>query len=390
MRLSRWHLVAVVIVPAVLATAAFAQNRRGNSAGEQITVVACVARQADYVRASGPASGSTGPQLLLTDTRSGTPKHAVMGLREAELLGHVGYRVEIRGTVERARTTAVTTTAEGTVTGSVNNGRAPAAGITPDGAAAHEPADALAATVPTGRVAEPTRTSDPDYLVASLPGLNATSFRRVAGACPPPVDIKQGVPVERAQTTDASRPTTRTPAARDISLAQGARTGTTDDVIVARGCLVRQTPGGTALTPQASPADAFVLSKASLVRPQEVAVRGAVPGVTLADAGSGTVPNTAGTTGVAPIDVATQSFRLDVSPEELQQLTEHVGDRVEVTGVLAPASPGGAAARRGEEGARATPEPGRVQVAPIEVGHVTTPVRRITVTAFRALGGACN
>jgi hypothetical protein len=380
--LSRWHLVAIVIVPAVTATAAFAQNRRGTSAGEQITVVACVARQADYVRASVPASGSTGPQLLLTDTRSGTPRHTVMGLREAELLEHVGHRVEIRGTVERARTTAVTTTAEGVVTGSVNNGRAPAAGITPEGAAAHEPADALAATVPTGRVTQPTRTSDPDYLVASLPGLNATSFHRVAGACPPPAEQS---PITTADTS----PSTQTPAARGVSLAQGSRAGATDDIVVARGCLVRQTPGGTALTPQSSPVDAFVLSKASLVRQQEVAARGAVPGVAPADAGSGTVPNAAGTTGVAPVDVATQSFRLDVSSEELQPLTEHVGDRVEVTGVLAPASPEGAAARRRDEGARVT-EPGRVQVAPIEVGHVTTPVRRIAVTAFRALGGACN
>jgi hypothetical protein len=379
--LSRWQLAAVVSVIVAGIVPAFAQNRRDAGAGDRVAVVACVARQADYVRASIPASAPPGSQVVLTDTRSGTPTYSARGLREAELLAHVGYRVEISGTVERARTTPVVTTAEGTVTGSVNNERSPAAGVTPDGAAAHEAADALSATVPTGRVAEPPRTSDPSYAVAALPGLNVTSFRRVAGGCPRRTDQ---TPVA---TGDRNTPSA-TPAARDASSSQ--QTNATD-VVIARGCLVRQTAGGTALTPQSSPADAFVLSNAALVRPQEVAARGAVPGAAPADAGTGTVPGAAGTSGAAPVDSATQSFRLDVSSNERQRLTEHIGDRVEVTGVLAPAAPEGTAVRGGQDAARgARPEAGRVQAAPIEVAHVSTPVRRITVSAFRALGGACN
>jgi hypothetical protein len=361
----------------------YAQDRRDAASSRSVTVVVCIARHADYVRSTAPASAaSSGPQLLLTDVRSGTPTYNLAGLREAELTQRIGQRVEITGTVERARTTPVLTTAEGAVTGSVNTERPPAAGLTPDGAAAHEPSDALSSTVRTGTLTEPSKISDPAYLVAVLPALNASSFRPVAGSCAAPPD--------RVESAAAEHRNEQAPGAA-AAPAQGRADSSAAELITARGCLVRQTAGGTALTPQSSPVDVLVLTNAAL--PQRDPVRGnAVPGSAPADAGSGTVPSAAGTTGKAPVDMATLSFMLAVPANQHRQMTEHVGDRVEVTGTLDTAATA-AAGGRGETpqtAGAAVPAPGRVQVAPIETAHVSAPVRRIVVTAFRALGGACN
>ena len=370
------------IANAVFPSSGFSQDRqRAASSRESTTVVACVARSADYVRAT-TAAADTG-QLLLTDVRSGTPTHNLTGVREQDLMPYLGQRVEITGTIERARTTPVLTTAEGAVTGSVNSERPPAAGVTPEGAAAHEPSDALAATVPAGRVAEPTRISDPAYLVAVLPAMNAASFRRVAGACAPP-------PADRAPNAAAGeRRAGQTPAA--TALPQQARSADRIDRITARGCLVRQTAGGTALTPQASPTDVLVLANASLIAAPLDAARGAVPGSAPADAGSGTVPPAAGTSGQAPVDAGTVSYTLSLASGNTRELMEHVGDRIEVTGTLEASSQSDTSDRRAvQQEAPAAAGPGRVQVAPVEVAHVSTPARRIAVTTFRAVGGACN
>jgi hypothetical protein len=357
------------------------QDRRSASSPAPTTVVACVGRSADYVRTTTAPAGA--PQFLLTDVRSGVPTHNLTGVREQDLMPYVGQRVEITGTIERARTTPVLTTAEGAVAGSVNSEQPPAAGVTPEGAAAHEPADALAATVPTGRVTEPTRVSDPAYLVAVLPALNATAFRRVAGTCAAP-------PADRpAQAAANDRLTGQRPAV--TALPQQQRQAERVEPVTARGCLVRQTPGGTALTPQGSPADVFVLADASLVTSQvEAPRRGAVPGSAPANAGSGTVPPAAGTSGQAPVDAGTVSFTLSLASGNTRELVQHVGDRVEVTGTLE-------ASARSESGDRPSvgQDPGaggrgRVQVAPIEVAHVSTPARRILVTMVRPVGGACN
>ena len=365
------------IALAGLSSSGFAQDRRAAPAArESTTIVACVARSADYVRAATAAAG--GPQFLLADVRSGTPTHNLTGLREQELLPYVGQRVEITGTLERARTTPVLTTAEGAVTGSVNTELPPAAGVTPEGAGAHEPSDAVTATVPAGRVAEPARVSDPDYLVATLPGLNATSFRRVDGTCPP-------LKADRSSTEASSRAAEQRPPT-SVPPPQASRADRLERVM-ARGCLVRQTAGGTALTPQSSPADVLVLANASLVAAPADPSRGAVPGSAPADAGSGTVAGAAGTRGQAPVDAATMAFTLSVASGDTRELLQHVGDRVEVTGTLEP----GSSDRAGERPVpQEQPAAGRVQVAPVEVAHVSTPARRILVTTFRALGGACN
>ena len=371
------------IALAGLSSSGFAQDRRpAASSRESTTVVGCVARSADYVRTTAAADGAA--QLLLTDVRSGTPTYNVTGRREQELMSLVGQRVEITGTLERARTTPVVTTAEGAVTGSVNSERPPAAGVTPDGAAAHEPSDALAATVPTGRVSTPARVSDSAYLVATLPGLNAASLRRVAGACPPPPEDRSQ-PAAATATAGEQRPISPAP------LQQPARAERLEP-ITARGCLVRQTPGGTALTPQSSPADVLVLANASLIAAPATVTRGAVPGSTPGDSGSGTVPAAAATSGQAPVDAGTMAFTLSLASGDMRELVQkHVGDRVEVTGMLVASSGNETAS----QGSRAAPPvdaagAGRVQVAPVEVAHVSTPARGIAVTAIRALGGACN
>jgi hypothetical protein len=376
--------VGAALIAVVSHSDGYAQDRGETASRGPVTTVVCVARHADYVRSTVPASAaSSGPQLLLTDVRSGTPIYNLTGVREAELTPRIGQRVEITGTVERARTTPVLTTAEGSVTGSVNTERPPAAGLTPDGAAAHEPSDALSSTVRTGTLSEPSKISDPAYLVAVLPGLNAASFRPVSGSCATPPD--------RVESTAAARRDEQAPAAA-AATARRPSDSSAAALVTARGCLVRQTAGGTALTPQSSPADVLVLTNATLPQP-DPARSGAVPGSAPADAGSGTVPGAAGTTGKAPVDLTTLSFVLEVPASQRTEMTEHVGDRVEVTGTLDTAAGAGADGRRDAPQATAgavSPAPGRVQVAPIETAHVSAPVRRIVVSAFRTLGGACN
>jgi hypothetical protein len=370
------------IALAALPSAGLAQDRRAAaSSPESMTVVGCVARSADYVRTTAPADGAA--QLLLTDVRSGSPTYNVTGLREQELMSLVGQRVEITGTLERARTTPVVTTAEGAVTGSVNSERPPAAGVTPDGAAAHEPSDALAATVPTGRVSTPARVSDSAYLVATLPGLNAASLRRVAGACPPPPAVGSQ-PAAATASPGEQRPVSPAPSQ------QRARAERLEP-ITARGCLVRQTPGGTALTPQSSPSDVLVLADASLLAAPVNGARGAVPGSTPGDSGSGTVPAPAATGGQAPVDAGTAAFTLFLSSADVRELVQqHVGDRVEVTGMLVASAGNETADPRRIAAQPEAAGAGRVQVAPVEVAHVSTPARGIAVTAVRPLGGACN
>ena len=211
-----------------------AQERLPASAtGDVVTVTACVVRESDYARSTGPQSaGAPELQLLLANAQTGMPSHSVTGVREADLSQHIGQRVEISGTVERARTTAVTSTADGARAGVITKEAPGAAGVTPEGAAAHEPADALAATVQTGKAGEPDpKSADPAYRLATLPRLNATSYKRLAGACAKPAG---------EQTASARPLVTETPAGMvSQPVARAAES------ITARGCLVRQTPGGT-------------------------------------------------------------------------------------------------------------------------------------------------
>ena len=76
------------------------------------------------------------------DVTSGIPTYSVTGVREAALAAHVGRRMAITGTIERARTTPLLTTADGARSGAVATTEAGGAGVTPEGASVHEAADA--------------------------------------------------------------------------------------------------------------------------------------------------------------------------------------------------------------------------------------------------------
>ena len=372
------RLVLVTALASAASAAAYAQERDDGGVEASRTVVACVAREADYVRGSAPAGpDGNAPALLLTDAASGRPLLNVSGLREPELAQHVGRRVEITGAVELPRTTPVLTTAEGVVTGSIASERPPAAGVTPDGAAAHEPSDAVADSVAAARVAEPSRISDPSYFIALLPGLRAAAFRVVEGGCASPAE---GASTVRAQVMPPA------PAVAAAPRQQLAQRPAMERVTV-RGCLVRQTPGGTALTPQQSSTDALVVADASFVsEPVDDGARGAVPGSVPSDAGSGTVPKTAATAGQAPVDAATTSFQLVMTDAQRGTLAARVGERVEITGELQPDPD----ARPDAPAAQAHPHPGRAQAAPADVAHVSTPTRQLTIVSFRAVGGTCH
>lgn len=332
MRLIQTVSAAVFVASGMLAhpAAAFAQER--------VTVTACVARELDYVRAPAPGSiAEAGAQVVLIDVQSGEPKYSLTGVREAEVAAFLAQRVELSGTVERARTLPVLTTADGTRAGSVRTGGAGTAGVTPDGAAAHEPSDALAATVPADPVNEPVSgASDRADLVATLPRLNATSVRAVAGTCAMPT------PAAVAQAVAPAQPAARfLPSLREVQS------------VTVRGCLAWRTPEGT-----------LALTDATVSGARSPGVLSAVPGSVPSGSGSGTVREVVGTSGT------TQAAGFTLAPASggLRDLSRHVGERVEVVGSV---------------------EGGGVERAPADTAHPSAATRVLTVSSFRALGGSC-
>lgn len=367
-----------IIALAVLGSASgvSAQSPEVRTAGDAVTLVACVVREADYARVL-PSPAGEGVQLLLADVKTGLPSHSVTGLREADLAAQVGKRIEVSGTVERARTTPVLTTADGTRTGVGTAGAAGASGVTHEGAAAHEPADAVASAVRAGAATAPApKVEDPAYRAATLPRLNAASFKPVSGACVMPANVN----------TASAAPAAIPAAPRSALAAQATAPG--PESIVARGCLVRQTAGGTALTASKDQRDPLVLTNAVLVNAvDQVAGGGSVTGAPSAATGSGTIPESVGTSGRAAVDATTMAFALETGETERATLGEHVGERVEITGTTpATGSAAGGATVSAPAGASGA---GRDQPA-ADVAHPSAPTRTIAVTAFRALGGTCN
>jgi hypothetical protein len=359
---------------------ASAQDRGKPAARDAITVVACVVREADYTRPAAVA-GSPELQLLLANAQTGTPTHSVTGLREQELAQHVGQRVEISGTVEQPRTTPITGTADGSRRGVVNTEAPGATGITPEGAAAHEPSDALSSTVQAGQVADPQRgVSDPAYRVATLPRLNATSFRRVSGSCAS-VDSRRESGARAAAATATSRQVSAPP-----PLSQPALTSRPSETVTVRGCLVRRTAGGTALTPATDRLDPLALMDASIAGP--TAAAGGAPGATAAaDRGTGTLPAPVATSGGTPQDAGRMALALTMAAEHQRELSRLVGERVEITGTLGETAP-----ERATAGSTPVGEPGaagRIEQRPDDA-HTSAPTRTVRVATFRALGGSCN
>jgi hypothetical protein len=365
---------AAILTVSILPQHAFAQD---SAAPERnITVTACVIREADYTRSTSPPATPSPSQLLLADADSGRATYSLTGTRESELLRYVGQRVEITGTLERPRTTPVLTAVDGTRTGSVNSAAAGAAGVTPEGGAAHEPSDAVAATIRAGQVNEPApASSDPAYQVATLPRLNAASARSVSGTC-------AQLPRQEVRPVVASNAQQSAPAATPVGVAAPKPQ-------MVRGCLARQTAGGTALSPQVDPGDSLVLVSASLVSAQPAPIVSAVPGSVPAGAGSGTVPNTAGTTGTAPVDAGKLTFALTVAAGRRAELAGHVGQRIEVVGIVDEA--GGGARQHGDavEQRRGVSADG-TRPGLADTAHPSAPTQRMAVSSFRALGGECR
>jgi hypothetical protein len=277
--------------------------------------------------------------------------------------------VEVAGTVEAARTTPVLTTADGTRPGVVNRDTPGAVGVTPDGSAAHEPSDALSATVPAGSVARPPRGEEREEVVDALPALNAASYRPIDGDCAmPPSRAAAGDSRVTAQVT-ALPPPSQTPRAQQA-------TAVTQPVTV-RGCLARQTASGTALSPQAGTSDALVLTKAAFGNAAPAVATGG------GERDSGTIPRPVGTSGAA--DAATLTFALHLQASQRQQLMGHVGEQVELVGIVAEEPAAGAAAEAG--GAVIA---GRAEAPKPDPAHPSAPARAITVSSFRAVGGTCN
>ena len=280
---------AIPVILLLAAPAAPAQERPDTK-----TVTACVAREADYVRPRPNEPARDPNQMVLTSRDSAKPAYNVTGRREQELAALVGKRVELSGVVEEPRTMPVPT--------GVND--------------AHEQ--------PEARPTATTGTADPARIIATLPRLNVTSFRVVNGSCVAPTPAAL-----------ASQPVQ--PANGEAAPAAGARQS---ERVTARGCLVRQTSTGTALTAQRQPNETLALTRASLAPEQ-------VP----ADSPDAGTP---------------AAFALALSATALQDLTPRVGERVEVTGVL------------------------QTQQTPPDTAHPSAPVRTISVDTFRLLGGSCQ
>jgi len=351
--------LASLLVALTSSSAAAAQTVDAGATGREVTAIACVTNQRDFVRTSDAGASASG-QLLLVDVTSGIPTYSITGVREAALAAYVGRRVAITGTIERARTTPLVTTADGARAGAVATTEAGAAGVTPEGASAHEAADALTASVRTGAVDDPAlHSADPASRIATLPRLNASGFRSVEGGCPPP-------PRPSTQASASADITAPTPGA---PLAQARDDAPRAQQLIVRGCLARQTATGTALTPQQDSQDRLVLTNAvsTILQPHEV--RSAVPASSPGGSGSGTVPQPAGTSGRTSSSATPVTYALVTSVASRRELTPYVGERVEIAGTTQDAG---------------TPPPSPA------TAHPSAPTREITVTSFRALGGACQ
>jgi hypothetical protein len=379
-------VIALAALPAaVIAHPTSGQDGGRVVAGDVITVVACIVREADHARSTAPAAAASGETpLLLANAQSGTLTYSLTGVREQELAQHVGRRVEISGTVERPRTTPIVATADGSRSGVVNTEAPGATGITPDGAAAHEPSDALSATVQAGKVADPQRgVSDPAYRVATLPRLNVTVFRQVSGTCAGAGDRDGRTASDARAAAAAPRQVPAPP-----PLSQPSLTSRAAEAVIVRGCLVRRTPGGTALTPATDRLDPLALTDASIAGPPSTLPNGGAAGAgAAADRGTGTLPAPVATTGTAPQDAGRMTLALTVTADNQRQLSQLVGERVEVNGTLTDDQAGRTAGRSNaasEEGVN-----GRLESSPA-AAHPSAPARTIRVTSFRPLGGACN
>jgi hypothetical protein len=312
----------------------------------------------------------------------GAPPYGITGARESELGQYVGRRIEVTGTIEQARVAAPPTSGSGSDpvgnAGRVRGGLPPAGstGVTPGGSPAHEQGDAIpgtAATTGASPVARPGGTAPAD-----LARINVTAFRVVEGACEnltPPATA----PAPRGANVPPSEERPAPPAPRE------AATTPPPEPITVVGCLVRQTTAEAGRT-----GDELVLTQAVPRAAGTTPPASAVPGSAPSGSGSGTVPPAP-----AAQDAGTgtneRSFAIAANGDDRAALAKRVGQRVEILGILDESTAAGS--RTDEDTRRRVAEDaggqGRVE-KPAQTAHPSAPVRRITVTSFRAVGGTCN
>ena len=389
---------AAALLTVAISTAGLAQSPVTSSSspgGEPVEVSGCVVREPDYVLATGAAPTAGDPsaaarQLIVATGGAAAPAYVVTGIREADLARYLGRRVEITGTLEQVRE-AGRPGQDGRAAADASKGRLDAGippagsnGVTPGGSPAHEAGDAVPGTAPApAGTAGTAATARPEASLSAMARINVATFRAVDGECD---ELRTSDATTRAQEPSRSRneaPAPKPPApSPEIA-----------EPITAVGCLVRQTPGGTALSSQTvPPGDDLVLSGAALA-PARAVDASAVPGSAPSGSGSGTVPSSASAGRTDPGPAPERSFSLAArSAAERAALAKLVGQRVEIVGTVegddvrgrserAPGRTGDAAAAAGTSG--------RVETAP-PVSHPSAPMQRMTVSSFRAVVGSCN
>ena len=391
---------AAALLTVAISTAGLAQSPGASAplptSGEPIEVSGCVVREADYALATGAAPTAGDPsasaqQLVVAAGGAAAPAYVVTGIRESDLARYIGRRVEITGTVEQVRE-AARPGQDGSSTAVPSKGRlddgippAGSTGVTPGGSPAHEAGDAVPGTAPAaaGTAGTPA-TARPDASLSAMARINVASFRAVDGECD---ELRASDTTTRAQ--EPSRSQNEAPAPKPPVPPPAAA-----EPITAVGCLVRQTPGGTALSSQTvPPGDDLVLSGAA-VAPTGAANASAVPGSAPSGSGSGTVPSSSSAARTNPAVAPDRSFSLHArSAGERAALAKLVGQRIEIVGIVeddardARGRTGRAPGRTDDTAAAGTS--GRVETA-APVSHPSAPLQRLTVSSFRALVGSCN
>ena len=365
-RTSRFWRGAIGAIGSLYAAAA-AQHltivRAQQTEPSTITVTGCVVPERDYAASRGLARTSADEPVqqlvVIVDrgaTSAGDDAYVLSGREEGALAKSVGRRVEIRGVLERDATAALPpgsprrTTATTTPPGD--------AGVTPDGAAAHEPSDAA---VPRRDDADPSRAAaDRAANVSELSLLSVRSARTLDERCNVPVTARSTAPAGNVNARGNPSPV---PAAADGRARERAEA---PSPMTFTGCVARYEPSDGS-----SPFLIVVGPNTQEARP---ASGSAVPGSLPSGSGSGTI----GTTGSPRTSTAPPpSYRLKGDEADLAQ---YVGQRVAIAGTVERAA---APASSPSTGARAEP-------APSGGAHPSAPSQQIVVTSVRAVDRMCG
>jgi hypothetical protein len=366
-RTSRFWRGAIGVIGASYAAAAVQQLttvRAQQTEPSTITVTGCVVAERDYAASRGLARNSADEpiqQLVVIVDRGATGAgddrdvYILSGREEAALAKSVGRRVEIRGVLERDATAALPPGSPKRLTATTTPPGD--AGITPDGAAAHEPSDAA---VPRRDDADPSQAAtDRAATVSELSLLSVRSARTLDERCTVPVTARSTAPAPNVNARDNPSPSAANADGRARERAEAP------SPITFTGCVARYEPFDGS-----SPFLIVVGPNTQEARP---VAGSAVPGSLPSGSGSGTI----GTTGSLRTSTASPpSYRLKGDDAALAQ---YVGQRVAIAGTIERDS---APASSPSTGARAEPPPGGA--------HPSAPSQQIVVTSVRAVDRTCG